>query len=52
MPGPAEEVTVRAPSVDPEQTAISEKTVVADKQVDAERTVVAEKHPDVKGDQR
>jgi hypothetical protein len=35
----ADELTVRAPSVDPEQTSVSERTVVADK------------HSDTKGDQ-
>ena len=49
-PGPAEEVTVRAPEADPEadpeRTAASEKTVVS------ERTVVAPKQANTTEDQR
>jgi len=41
----SDEVTVRAPSADAEQTTISEKTVVSDK------TVVAQKPSDATGDQ-
>ena len=45
-PGPAEEVTVRAPAADPERTTAAEKTVVS------ERTVVAPKQSDTTEDQR
>ncbi len=45
-PGPAEQVTVRAPLADPEQSAASEKTVLS------ERTVVAPKSSNTSEDQR